>query len=189
MRLFTYQSLEVVYMLYKYSMYFASYEQSKFIKDVPEISFCFHWLMEQYNKKKKNEYSSAPVWWYTSRKEAISYIKYMKPNEVLLQADVPDKELLLLDSDLWETGPLAGMSLGWLGHEMYLDSDWKDSKYETLYDSLYTLYKKDTKSTVETWSEIFNIRKSDSTQSINAITPYIYLGWLQPIIKQKTSEI
>lgn len=182
MRLYTYQSLSTIAYICKYQIYFADYNKGFYTTDESDRNHfkpLYQWMMSQYNKRRNNEFSSAPVWWYTDRKEAVSKFSRYPVGSILFSADVPEKFILLHDADLWEEGPLGYYHLGFRGHPMLLTNDWEGTNYETLSDNLYEAYKNNRLAAEETWNEIFNIRRKDSIkQRIHAITPFIAIEWL-----------
>lgn len=195
MRLYTIQSLEVVYLLYNYKIYFPTFEKADWLQD-PDLkaSFeeCYQWMAYQYNKRKNNDFSSAPVWWYTDFNEATRHLnKSTNTNEVLLRADVPDKLVLLHDADLWERGPFADCHLGWLGHTMELQDDWKGTRFVDLFDKLWDAYKKNRDATIQTWETIFNVSKSNPPERVHATTQFIDFYWLEKkqIHEKQNSEM
>ena len=103
---------------------------------------------------------------------------YIKPHEIIIQAEVPDKLVLLHDADAWSDGPFSSMDLGWRGHKLYNANDWTGTNYEELFDKLWDRYKKNPEAMIETWTEIFNIRKA-ANQRIHATTQFIDLYWLE----------
>lgn len=189
MRLYSYQSIEVIATLHKDSIYYADYDKSFWLNQEDDHPAqranwrtAFEWLMYQYNKRKNHDWSSAPVWWYTSLEELQENMKYAKTDEILITAEVPDKIVMLIDADAWSDGPFSTHYLGWRGHFMYTQSDWKgnEEKFDKLFNKLWDIYKKNPEAMIETWAEVFNIRRSDGTQRIHAITPYIDLRWMVP---------
>jgi hypothetical protein len=198
MRLYSYQSIEVIATLHRDSVYYADINKCKWLNDPtdPEITrsnlrLAWEWLMAQYNKRKKHDYSSAPVWWYTSLKELQGNMKYAKSGEVLITADVPDSVILLYDADLWEEGPFSTCGLGWRGHLIHTSIDWKDNekRFDAMLTIIWDAYKRSPWTMIETWSEIFNIRRSDGTQRIHAITPYIDVKWMIPTPINSTTSL
>lgn len=194
MHLFTVQSLEVVSILKRDTLYYADYDKSYWVNQEDDIQrsnfkFAYMWLMDQYNQRKKHDYSCAPVWWYTSLKELKRQMRYVPTTDVILQAEVPDKIVLLYDADQWEEGPFSTYHLGWQGHFMHSKMDWgKDNdRFEQLFDKLYDIYRANPEVAIATWPEIFNIRKSDGTQRLHAITPYIDLTWCEPKVPETGS--
>ena len=183
MRLYTIQSLEVVYLLYQYKIYFPSFEKADWLQDDDlreAFEYPYHWMTEQYNKRKNQDFSSAPVWWYTDYKEAVKHLnKSSNTNEVLLRADVPDKLVLLHDANLWERGPFSQLNLGWLGHSMELTDNWEGTKFQKLFDDLWDAYKKNEPAVVQTWETIFNITKSNPPERLHATTQFIDFYWLE----------
>lgn len=189
MRLYSIQSIEVVAYLHKYKTYFPTLEKSVLLQDESDrISFLpgYSWMIKQYNDKKNNDFSSQPVWWYTNLKQITKQVRHLSTNEVIITAEVPEKEILLYDADLWEEGPFMRCYLGWGGCTKMLSDTW-DEETDALFDSIYDLYKKNKSAMEETWKEIFNIRKSDGTQRIHAVTSCIELYWMlsKPIASSK----
>lgn len=185
MRLYSIQTLDVIVTLKKESIYFPDFDKCVWLND-PEDNeitkkdwrLAFEWMTDQYNKRKGHDFSSAPVWWYTQLKELKKNLCYVKPYEVIIQADVPDRLVMLHDADAWSDGPFSGWALGWKGHGMYTKNDWTGTNYAELFDRLYDLYKNNPESTIETWNEVFNITKTGN-QRIHATTPFIDLSWIE----------
>lgn len=95
-----------------------------------------------------------------------------------MQAEVPDKLVLLHDADRWEQGPFCSADLGWAGSKLYqFDGVWTE-KMDQLWDKRVKYYRENPQAMIETWSEVFNISKKDGTQRIHATTPFIDLSWL-----------
>jgi hypothetical protein len=137
------------------------------------------WMTDQYNKRKNHDFSSAPVWWYTDFNDAVRHLKKSSTNQVLLQAEVPDKIVLLHDANLWERGPFSNLHLGWLGHSMELTDNWEGTKFPELFDKIWDAYKHNADAMVQTWESIFNISKSNPPERIHATTQYIDLFWIE----------
>ena len=107
MLLYTIQSLEVISYLYTYQIYYPSFDKcDMLIDDMDKEAFeePYRWMTEQYNKRKHNEFSSAPVWWRMDYKETVRAYNRSEAGYVLIKAHVPDKLVLLHDADLWEAG-------------------------------------------------------------------------------------
>jgi len=180
MRLYTIQSIEVFAELTKYGIYKPQFDKC----DMVVLDTCFEhpykWLMEQYNRIKKNEFSSAAVWWQTDINEALKCFKRQQSqgtNQILLMADVDDKDILLLDDDLWCEGPFMNSHLGFRGHHLVMSNEWRD-KDEEISDKLYDLYNANQEAKEETWKQVFNI--TNHTNMIHAITPFILHSWVCP---------
>ena len=182
MLLYTVQSMDVISILNKDSIYFAEFEKSDFFKDTvikASVEEAYFFMLEEYNRRKRHDFSGCPVWWYTSQKELSENYKYTKTDEVVIKAEVPDKHVLLYDADAYEEGPFCSNFLGWRGHKMFETNTWENTNYGEVFDKLYDLYSKDKSSTRETWKNIFNISRSNPPKRIHAITPYIDLYWLK----------
>lgn len=192
MRLYTIQSLEVVYLLYQYKIYFPSFEKADWLQDgdlKEAFEFPYSWMTEQYNKRKNQDFSSSPVWWYTNYNEAVKHLKTAtNTNEVLIRADVPDKLVLLHDADLWERGPFVQLNLGWLGHPMELTDNWEGTKFQKLFDAVWDAYKKNDLAVIQTWENIFNITRSNPPERIHATTQFIDFYWLEKKQKHETQS-
>jgi hypothetical protein len=187
LRLYTIQSLEVLESLTIYGIYTPDFNKCGMLEGDKSFERPYRWLMEQYNTIKKNEFSSAAVWWQTDIKEVLRCFKHQQKqgtNQILLMADVDDKDILLLDDDLWCTGPFMNCSLGFRGLCLYMSNNWT-TKDEELFDKLYDRYDANQKSKEETWKQVFNITKS--TEMIHAITPFIIREWITP--KKYTEEL
>ena len=188
MRLYTSQSLEVVEILMRDGIYKPSFEKCGMIEISLEIERPYRWLMEQYNIIKKNEFSSAAVWWQTSLKEALKCFKNsatVETNQTLLVANVDDRDVLLLDRDLWSEGPFSVCPLWFRGHSLYMSNDWND-QYEELFNKLWLLKDKNIPAMEETWKHIFKLTKQ--TKMIHAITPFIYKSWIIPRKKLENQD-
>jgi len=150
------------------------------------FEYLYHWMMEQYNKRKGHEFSSAPVWWYTDKKEAqrnflredhqLGYEERDSTATVLIKAEVPDKWVLLHDSERWYC-PLNNASCGWGAHPLFSSNTWTP-EFDVLWDKLHNLYENNQEAKEETWKEIFNISK-DGHQNLHAVTPFIDLYWIE----------
>lgn len=180
MRLYTIQSLEVLEVLTTYGVYFPQFDKCFYLQDIGDkLAFerPYKWMLEQYNRIKSNEISSPLVWWYTDLEEAQECFKRTKnTKQVLLRADVDDKDILFHDADEWEVGPLNNLSLGFKGHHIWMSNDWTN-KDEEISDKLDILYKANQKAKEETWKEVFNITKN--TERIHANTSCIFRSYLQ----------
>ena len=180
MRLYTIQSLEVLEILSIYGVYFPHFEKCYYLqKEGDKLTFerPYRWLLEQYNKIKKNELSSALVWWYTSLNEAQECFKRTKDTQqILLRADVDEKDILLHNADEWEYGPLNNVALGFIGHHIWMSNDWT-RKDEEISDKLHDLYSANQKAKEETWKEIFNVNKN--TERVHALTACIFKSYLK----------
>jgi len=150
----------------------------------------YRWIAEQYNRRKNNEFSSAPVWWYTDYKEAVKWFPNHRTDTVLIKAEVPDKLVLLHDADLWERGPFMQCHLGWLGHAMEATDDWQGTKYPELFNKVWDAYKNNRASVEQTWENVFNISKTNPPERIHGTTQFLSLDWLEPRqLKQSSEEI
>jgi hypothetical protein len=180
MRLYTIQSLEVLEILTSYSIYFPSFEHCGMLQGDNSFERPYKWLMEQYNILKKNEFSSAAVWWQTDIKEVLKCFKRQQKqgtNQILLMANVDNKDILLLDDELWCIGPFMNCSLGFRGSHLSMSDDWT-SKDEELFDKIHNVYDTNEKAKEETWKQIFKVNKH--TEMIHAITPFIMASWIKP---------
>jgi hypothetical protein len=176
MQLFTVQPLEVLEILIKTDMYVPDFDKCYFLQDSGDrLAFerPYHWLTEQYNIKKRTNFSTPQVWWYTSAKEAKSAFDNYRQRHLLIKAEVPDNYILKHDADLWEMGPFMGVPLGYI----MLDEYYKDDNH---FDELWLAYKRNNIAMEETWKEIFTIERSRSVhQRLHATTPYIKIDWLK----------
>ena len=196
MRLYTSQSLEVVKILMRDGIYKPSFEKCDMLQDVYDRAAFerpYRWLMDQYNKIKQNEFSSAAVWWQTSLKEALrcyknaATVKTMTSgtNQVLLMADVDNKDILLLDDDLWCDGPFCQYPLWFRGSSLFMSNEWTDKDKE-LEDKLWKLKETNRLAMEETWKHVFRITKH--TRMVHAITPFIYKSWIIPRKKLENQD-
>lgn len=115
MRLYTIQSLNVLEILTKYGIYKPSFDKCFYLQDEGDkLAFerPYRWILEQYNRIKKNEISTPLVWWYTDLEEANEVFSRVDTDQVLIKADVDDKEILFQDADLWEMGAIHDMRFG-----------------------------------------------------------------------------
>ena len=170
MLLYTIQSLEVMAYLYTHQIYYPSFDRcDMLIDDDFKAAFeePYKWMTEQYNKRKKTKYISAPVWWRTDYKETVQAYNRSETGYVLIKAHVPDKLVLFHDADLWEIGPFVNVPLGWIVEN------------EKFFDALWDLHKKNHPATIQTWENIFNISNSNPPECIHATTQYIDISWLE----------
>ena len=91
---------------------------------------------------------------------------------------------MLQDADLWEDGPLCGWSLGFRASSPWLDNATWTDKDDKIWNAVTKAYENNRRAAEETWKECLIITKN--TKRIHALTPFIYLGWLEPI--NKTSD-
>lgn len=191
MKLYTFQSLEVLGIIQKYKIYFPEWDKCCCFKDLEiqkEFNICYEYMMRQYNKKRGHDYSSPPVFWYTELKQAIEVLK-REQNTILMIAEVPDKLALLYNSDDYYA-VLGNSGLGTYSSELY-SGDWTETT-QNRFDLVYDIYKKNPLAREETWNEIFNVTKRDKYKNIiHAITPYIIDTWIKPkmITKENVSEM
>ena len=178
MRLYTIQSLKVASILKKETIYFPTFEQADFLQGDGTEGFreAYTWMMQQYNLRKGHDFSSAPVWWFTDKEEAQRVFLRRTDGCILLKAEVPDKLVLLHDSDLWYL-PLTGTFCGWAGHRLMASDSWCN-EWDLLYDKLSGLYKKNPAAQQETWKEVFNITKNGN-QNLHGVTAFIDLYWIE----------
>jgi hypothetical protein len=122
-------------------------------------------------------------------KELQENMKYANTTDILITADVPDNLVLLYDADLWEQGPFTVTGLGWRGHFIHTMVSWGkyNDKFDAMFDVIWNAYRRSPLTMIETWSEIFHIKRSDGTQRIHAVTPYIDLRWMVPKTISSTS--
>lgn len=168
MKLYSFQHPDVVKHLAESGIYFAEYAHKKsFSKENEHILIAYKWLMSKLNEKINNDFSSCPIWWYTTVEQARENLHHVK-NQVLLIAEVPEKLLLLYHSDLWY-GPLNSCGLGrnWYNDGFPVNST----------ERYWDLLRRNLNAKYETWNEIFHYRKSDK-KSLHAVTPYIDWNWL-----------
>ena len=181
MRLYSIQTIGVLAELQQYQMYKPKWELCEFIIYCADIAKGYIWLVDQYNSRKNNEYLGPLVWWYTDFKEAIRDYKRMmllgRTDIVLINANVDDKDILLQDADLWEDGPLCGFHLGFRASSPWLDNHTWTDKDERTWEAVTKAYKRNHRAAEETWKESLIITKN--TKRIHAVTPFIYMGWLE----------
>lgn len=190
MKLFTIQPLEVIEILTKYNIYKPEFDKCFYLQDEDDkLAFDrpYRWILEQYNRIKENEISTPLVWWYTDLEEATQSFKRRDDTSLLLiRADVDDKDVLLHDADLWETGPFMNCPLGSISCEENYEAFFKD---ETHWDAMWKAYKHNIPAMEETWKEIFVVQQSkQERQRLHALTPYIYKSYIKPEPKEEISQ-
>lgn len=177
MRLYTFQSLEVLGKIATDKSYFPSWEKCAW-NDETGFMEAYAWMMEQYNIRKKQEFSCPPVFWYTNIKDVRRLLGERQDARILITAEVPDKYILLHDFHAWHN-VLNNSGMGmtcddafWINKDFYTD---------TTFDKVYSVYKRHIPSKEESWKEIFNLPKRDKwKQDVHAITPFIYDIWIEP---------
>ena len=186
MKLYTTQTLDVLVELKQYQMYKPKWELCNMDFLEPCIAEGYIWLVDQYNRIKKHDYQNPLVWWHTDLDEAYKSYKRMcdwgRTDIVLLSANVEDKEILLQDADKWEQGPMCGWPLGFRASNVFLDNDNWSEKDDKFFDSMTKAYENNRIACAETWKECLVITKQ--TRRIHALTPFLYLGWIEPIKKE-----
>lgn len=192
MKLYTFQSLEVLGLIQKNKIYFPEWDNCSCFGPplLDEFANAYAYMMFQYNKRKGHEYSCPPVFWYTDLKQVIEALKRKhEDNNILITANVPDKYILLYNSNDYYA-VLGNNGLGTYSSDLH-DNDWSETTQKR-FDLTYDIYKKNEDARVETWNEIFNITKRDKYKTyIHAITPYICDIWIKPkvITEENTSEM
>lgn len=188
MRLYTIQTLEVAAQLQARGQYFPEFDKCYYLTQENDHTiikanwrFAYEWMTDQYNLRKGHDFSSAPVWWYTDLKQVAAILKYVDTHQVVLQAEVPNELVLLHDADLWEHGPFCSRHLGFQGSGLFSDELWakRFDHYSQLFDKIDSAYTKNPSAMVDTWTEVFHIRRKGEPQRVHATTQFIHLGWLQ----------
>ncbi len=182
MRLYTIQSLDVIEILTKYDIYKPSWDKCIYLEsDWEREAFerPYRWIVEQYNRIKKNEVSNPLVWWYTDIEEATQSFKHRQTTEqLLISADVDDKDVLLHDADLWEFGPFCNRPLGSISCEENYETFFKNINN---WDNRYGAYQNNQAAVEETWKEAFVIQKSScEKQRIHGLTSCIFKSYIKP---------
>lgn len=174
MRLYTYQSFEVVSQLWQDKVYRPSWDRCVWLVD-PDTRPCwepaYRWLVEQYNQRRPQFATPDPlVWWYTDINQARREL-YHDYQNCLFGADVPDERILLQDADLWYN------CLG--SNAMFNISVEKDCD---TFDRWWEAYKKpeNREAMEETWKHVFHLPRRDRhNQTVHAITDCIRLEWVE----------
>lgn len=177
-KLYSIQNYQVLAEVCLYKIYKPKWELCDWIHYDSCIAPGYIWIVDEYNRRKNNEYLGPLVWWYTDIKEALRIYKEdckKNSNLVLISADVPEKDILFQDADLWSRGPFCGWPLGFLSSPTTLSEEWTD-KCKEFYNKMYASYEKNRAATSETWKECLNITKQ--TERIHALTPYILLEYI-----------
>ena len=181
MRLYTFQGLEVASILYQQKVYEADWAKCCcFHEDQQQFNPMYEFMRDQYNRIKGVSHEGPPIFWYTSLKEVITYLRQsenLHNRDVLLQAEVPKQDYLLYDSDAWNQ-ILYDAGLG-APFYTYPPDKWTHAQ-DARADSWYDLYKKNTLARLESYKEIFNVPKS-RRRDVHAITSCIKESWLKTI--------
>jgi hypothetical protein len=178
MRLYTFQSLEVISQLWTDKVFRPSWDRCVWLCDDEPTRMTFEppyrWMVEQYRLRRPRFANGDPlVWWFTDIDEARKGLVH-EPNTALISADVPDERILLHNADDWYYV---------LGHTPYpnLVANEEDLPYED-FDRWWNIYKKPENRLAiqETWNHIFHLPKRDRyQQTIHAVTDCIYLEWVE----------
>jgi hypothetical protein len=178
MRLYTYQSPEVISQLWRDRQYRPSWDRCVWLTGDIGTFCCFNpayrWLVEQYSKRRPRFATEDPlVWWYTHIDQARKELHHER-GLCLFGAEVPDERILLHDADAWYAV---------LGNYPYNHTQptYDILSYEEL-DRREDLYRKPENDAAKrvTWENIFHLPRRDrQKQTIHAVTDCILLEWLE----------
>jgi hypothetical protein len=135
-------------------------------------------MVDQYNRIKKTNFDTPPVFWYTELRQAKRNMKYVKRG-VMLIAQVPDEAILQYDSEDWY-GALNLYGIGF-GHNYGDVPNWER------FDKIWDAYKKNPRAMEESWKEIFHLPLCKRERvEVHAVTMEIQLEWIfqQDIFQQ-----
>jgi Domain of unknown function (DUF3841) len=185
MRLYSYQSLEVLSIIHQEGIYMPSWDLINY-KSTDSQNFSgfeegYHWMLEEYNTRKGTTFTGPPVFWYTKLEQVKRVMNVVKPGECLITAEVPYDIPLLSEFSLWHH-VLNGSAI-------ILNDDWwwHSSDHLARVDEHYDLMFKHraiagvTQPWVkETWKHIFHLpRCQTEALEIHAVTGCIKKEWLQ----------
>lgn len=144
----------------------------------PDWRFAYEWMIKEYNRINKTEYTLPFVFYYTDIKHALSAFKRecFFNGGCLIKCDVPDDLVLLHDFDLWHS-VLGNYQIdGNSFNERILSDKLWDEHWELFHKraDLLTQASKE-----ETWKHVFKLTKRDKYKTtVHAVTPYLKSEWI-----------
>lgn len=168
MRVYSYQSASVLAAIMSEEGYVPEWNHcnSCFKEHQTQFEPAYRWLATQYNVRKNTNYTNPPIWFYITAKQAKEQL--LNSTGVLIIAEVPDKELLLYNSENWYA-VLNDYSLGFLDSVVTYD-----------FDRIFDIYAKESnkRAREETWQQIFLKTKQESIETFHAITMRFRKEWI-----------
>lgn len=176
MRLYTYQTLDVISQLWMDKQYRPSWDRCVWLQDPIDKSYFeppYRWLVAQYSER-RTPTQDPLVWWYTTLKDARRALQDER-GQALIGAEVPDEHILLHDFDLWHNCLGHNATLNICADEAAEKGDWER------FDRWWDVYLKseNREAMKETWKHAFHLPKRDRhRRTVHAVTDCIRLEWV-----------